>query len=100
MCAFGNNAVAIGNNADYAGGMDQETIITDIERRARQAGVSMNAVCKRAGVNPTTFCRWKKSERNPEPMGATLVSIGKLYDALAQIERTAQRKRTRKAVAA
>jgi len=29
--------------------------------------------------------QWKRSERNPEPMGATLHSIGRLYAALEQI---------------
>ncbi len=81
--------------------MDQESVIADIEDRAWRVGVSMNQVCLRAGVNPTTFSRWKRSERNPEPIGATLRSIGKLYDALAAIEAEATRtRRTRKAVAA
>jgi len=66
--------------------MDQESVIADIELRAHCAGVSMNRVCQRAGVNPTTFSRWKKSERNPQPIGATLRSIGRLYDALVAIE--------------
>lgn len=82
--------------------MDQQSIVSDIERRARRAGVSIKAVCLRASVNPTTFSRWKPTARNPEPMGATLVSIGKLYEALDAIEREAvsQRRRSRRAVAA
>ena len=66
--------------------MNQESVIADIEARARAAGVSMGSVCRRAKINPTTFCRWKPSLRNPEPMGATLHSIGKLYHALEAIE--------------
>lgn len=77
--------------------MDQESVIADIELRAHHAGVSMNRVCQRAGVNPTTFCRWKKTERNPEPIGATLRSIGRLYDALAAIEGEKAGKRRRRA---
>lgn len=49
------------------------------------AGVSINSVCKRAGVHPTTFSRWKKSPKNPDPIGANLHSIGKLYAALREI---------------
>lgn len=66
--------------------MNQETVIADIEQRAFMAGVSINALCRKAGVHPTTFSRWKKSERNPDPLGATLHSIGKLYDALQSLE--------------
>lgn len=83
--------------------MNQESVIADIEERAHRARVSMARVCRRAGINPTTFSRWKPSERNPNPMGATLQSIGRLYSALEEIEREqlgAERKSRRKAVAA
>lgn len=73
--------------------MNQESIIADIEGRAWSVGVSVTALCKQAGVHPTTFSRWKKSERNPQPIGATLHSIGKLYDALDQVEKTTRRRR-------
>lgn len=66
--------------------MNQESVIADIENRARNAGVSIRALCLRAQVHPVTFSKWKRSERNPEPMGATLHSIGRLYDALRKIE--------------
>lgn len=65
--------------------MDQESVISDIEQRAQRAGVSIGALCKQAGVHPTTFSRWKKSEKNPEPLGANLHSIGRLYAALDAI---------------
>lgn len=65
--------------------MNQESVIADIEARARAAGVSIGRLCRAADLNPTTFSRWKKSERNPEPIGATLHSIGKLYDALDRL---------------
>ena len=73
--------------------MNQETVIADIEARAHRAGVPIKLLCGRAGVNPTTFSRWKKSERNPDPCGASLLSIGKLYDALDQVEKTSRRRR-------
>jgi DNA topoisomerase IB len=63
--------------------MDQQTIIAEIEARASEAGLSINAVCRQARVHPTTFSRWKLSERNPDPVGANLSSIEKLYTALA-----------------
>lgn len=79
--------------------MDQESIIADIEARAWSLGISINSLCKRAGVHPTTFSRWKKSERNPEPIGVTLKTVRKLYSALDAIEAQARRRRTRKVAA-
>lgn len=73
--------------------MNQESVIADIEQRAFMASISIGALCRLAEVNPTTFSRWKRSERNPEPIGATLRSIGKLYDALDQVEKTSRRRR-------
>lgn len=66
--------------------MDQQTVIADMERRAREAGTSMRAICIEAGVHPTTFSRWKLSDGNPSPVGATLASLGKLDAALAKAE--------------
>lgn len=81
--------------------MDQQSVIADIEQRAYETRVSIRALCNRAGVHPTTFSRWKKSKDNPEPAGANLLSIGKLYDALDQIAAENRRKPLRqKAVAA
>ena len=65
--------------------MNQESVITDIEERARSVGISISALCNRVGVHPTTFSRWKKSARNPDPMGASLLAIGKLYDELERL---------------
>lgn len=61
-------------------------MIEALEARAKAAGVSMRQVCERAGVHPTTFSRWKHSERNPAPIGATLGSINKLDSALRSFE--------------
>lgn len=66
--------------------MDQQSIIADIEQRAHEARISISALCHRAGVHPTTFSRWKKSKRNPTPVGANLQSISKLFAALDAIE--------------
>lgn len=82
-------------------GMDQASIIADIEQRARRVGVPIGKLCARAGLNPTTFSRWKRTKRNPEPIGATLHSIGKLYTALSLFEaEDARSARRGKAVAA
>lgn len=80
-------------------GMDQEAVIADIEGRAWQAGVSIRRVCTLAGVHPTTFSRWKKSERNPNPIGANLKTIKQLYAALDSLSQGKQRS-TRKAASA
>lgn len=79
--------------------MDQESIVTDIEQRAWRIGVSIDAVCRKAGVAPSTFSRWKPTEKNPEPISATLRSIGKMYDALALIESERPRPRRAKVAA-
>jgi len=73
--------------------MDQASVIAEIEDRAFRAGISIRALCLRAKVHPTTFSRWKRSERNPDPLGANLTSIGKLFDALAEIESAGGRRR-------
>jgi len=62
--------------------MDQQQIIADIEARADALGLPMYEVCQRAGIHPTTFSRWKRSEKNPAPIGATIASLHKLELAL------------------
>ncbi|MBV2147922.1 hypothetical protein KRZ98_06405 [Sphingobium sp. AS12] len=79
--------------------MDQQAIIAELEGRAFAARISMGAVCKRAGVHPTTFSRWKRSPRNPDPISANMSSIEKLYAALEHVEAAGNR-RVRKAVRA
>lgn len=76
--------------------MDQESVIADIEHRARMAAVSIRSVCIEAGVHPTTFSRWKKSERNPHPQGANLKLVGQLYAALDRIANPPRRCRSRR----
>lgn len=66
--------------------MDQESVICDIERRARGAGIAIRDLCIRANVHPTTFSRWKLSEKNPDPLGANLHSIGRLYAVLKDMD--------------
>ena len=81
--------------------MDQDAVIADIELRAREAGASIRQVCIEAGVHPTTFSRWKRSEKNPEPQGANLKLVGQLYQAIDRLSaaRTRQRRQRRKAAA-
>jgi hypothetical protein len=79
--------------------MDQEAVIADIESKAWEAGVSIRRVCTLAGVHPTTFSRWKKSERNPDPIGANLKTIRQLYAALDELRQAAPKRRARSAVA-
>ena len=69
--------------------MDQQTIIAEIEARARAAGTNMTQICEAAGIHPTTFSRWKRSERNPEPIGASLRSLSAIDAALKALERRA-----------
>lgn len=66
--------------------MDQQQIIGSLEERAKRAGLTMSEACRRADVHPTTFSRWKESEKNPTPVGATLSSLSKLEAVIAAAE--------------
>lgn len=66
--------------------MDQQDIIAAIEERAAKLQLSITEVCQQAKVHPTTFSRWKKSERNPQPIGATIKSLSAITDALDRLE--------------
>lgn len=66
--------------------MDQQDIVAVIEERAAKLKLSISDVCQEAGVHPTTFSRWKKSDKNPQPIGATIKSLSALTDALDRLE--------------
>lgn len=82
--------------------MNQQAIIRDIERRAKAARVPLAQLCRRAGIHPATFYKWRKTPRNPDPVGANLHSIEALYRVLNAIEAedAARLARRKKAVAA
>ena len=71
----------------YACGMDQQSIIAEMERRARRAGVFMGQICDLAGIARSTFYRWKQSPGGGKPISATLESLNRLQSALEDIER-------------
>lgn len=71
--------------------MDQQTIVAEIEGRAKAAQLPIADICRRADVHPTTFSRWKKSARNPSPIGATLASLAKIDAVLKTAEVAAKR---------
>lgn len=66
--------------------MDQQDIIAELEERAAKLQLSINELCQNAGVHPTTFSRWKKSEKNPQPIGATLKSLSAITQELDRTE--------------
>ena len=66
--------------------MDQQTIVAEIEDRAKALGLPMSEVCKLADVHPTTFSRWKLSEKNPDPIGANIKSLAAIDEALRKAE--------------
>lgn len=66
--------------------MNQQEIIAKLEARAKSVGLPMSEACKRAGIHPTTFSRWKQSEKNPMPKGATISSVEKLEHVIAAQE--------------
>ena len=69
--------------------MDQQTIIAQLEARAKAAGLSIKEACRAANVHPTTFSRWKLSDRNTDPVGASLKSLAALDAAIAAAEKVA-----------
>lgn len=66
--------------------VNQQDIIAEIESRAAKLKLPISRVCEAADVHPTTFSRWKLSEKNPDPVGATLKSLEALHTALDQFE--------------
>ena len=76
--------------------MDQQSTVTDIEQKAYEERVSIRFLCQKAGIHPSTFWRWKKTENNPDPVGANLATVNKLYAALDQIAVENKRRRASK----
>lgn len=68
------------------GQMDQQDIIASIEERAAKLQLSIAEVCQQAKVHPTTFSRWKISEKNPQPIGATIKTLVAITDVLDELE--------------
>lgn len=66
--------------------MDQQAILAALEARAKVLGLPIAEACRRAGIHPTTFSRWKLSEKNPDPKGATINSVGRLEKVIADHE--------------
>ena len=66
--------------------MNQQSIIRDIETRARERRISISALCRRAGIHPDTFRNWRKTPGNPEPVGANLHLVERLYAELRKID--------------
>jgi hypothetical protein len=86
LCKAANYSFALRSNPANEGRMDQQDIVRDVESRAAKLGISINELCQEAGVHPTTFSRWKKSEKNPQPIGATIKSLSALTAALDRRE--------------
>jgi predicted transcriptional regulator len=66
--------------------MDQQHIIAALEARAKTVRVSISELCRLAGVHPTTFSRWKKSDLNPDPVEARMSSLNAIDRALSKLE--------------
>lgn len=66
--------------------MDQQAIIADLEARAAALGLPISEVCRKAGLHPTTFSRWKRSDKNTDPIGATIKSLNALDEVLRRAE--------------
>jgi len=66
--------------------MEQQSVIRDIEKRAKASRVPIAELCRRAGIHPVTFHKWRKGPKNPDPVGANLHSIEALYRELDKID--------------
>lgn len=62
--------------------MDQQTLIADVEARAKAADIPMYRVCEAAGIHPTTLSRWKVSAQNPQPVNAGFAKLMDLRRAI------------------
>lgn len=71
--------------------MDQQQIIAALEERAKGVGLTMGKVCEYAKVHPTTFSRWKKSDKNPKPIGATLPLLSRIEAVISRAEGHSER---------
>ena len=49
----------------YDWGMSPLPSPSELEARAKSAGMSMREVCRSAGVSPSTFSRWKSGATSP-----------------------------------
>lgn len=61
-------------------GLPKPLQFSDIESERRSAKLTQVALCRRAKVDPTTYCRWKNGEFEP---GSE--SLRKLHAALGQL---------------
>lgn len=68
--------------------MEQQDIIAGLEARAKAVGLTISKVCSDAGVHPTTFSRWKRSEKNPNPVGASLRSLTAIDAEISKYEQS------------
>lgn len=62
--------------------MNQQSIIADLEARAKAIGVPMGDLCREAGVAPSTVSRWKADP----PIGMTFKTLERLQVAAARLE--------------
>ena len=46
-------------------GMDSISVVEELEARAKAVGLSLNEVCRQAGVARSTFTRWKSGDHTP-----------------------------------
>lgn len=60
--------------------MEQADPIDTLFAKAKQHGIPMAAICKRAEVDPTTPSRWKRRKN-----GATVDKVAQLSGALTDI---------------
>lgn len=66
--------------------MNQQQIVRDIEKGAAQRRITVPALCRRAGIHPDTFRNWRKTKSNPNPVGANLHLVERLYAEFAKID--------------
>tara|TARA_X000001316_G_C893747_1_gene14506 strand:- start:121 stop:348 length:228 start_codon:yes stop_codon:yes gene_type:complete len=59
--------------------------IPEMEERLKQLGLNVSDLCAKAGINPTTWSRWKRplDDGGYEPRSATQRAVYEAFNELA-----------------
>lgn len=60
--------------------MDTNTLLANFLRRLAGSGLSLRAVCREAGIDPSLVCRWKAGRNEPR-----ISSLARLEEALHRL---------------
>jgi hypothetical protein len=73
----GQKSVDNRKSAIYCAGMNQMPTPQDIEQEAQAAKISIAALCREVGIDPSTFFRWRSGSS-----GISIETVRKMVDVL------------------